>query len=86
MNATNSVPTIARFVGALAGQIREHDHAERTAEQRDDHQRERHAPELVGRHVDLQDEPEGDYGERLRQGHERFAQYFPHDDRVARDG
>ena len=71
--------------GALAREIREDDHAEGAAEQRDDEHRERHARELVGPHVDLQDETERDDAERLRQGDERLAEDFPEDDRVAGD-
>src|SRR5438552_19167375 len=71
--------------GALAREVREDNHAERAAEERNDDQRECHPRELIRADVDLQDEAEDDDPKRLRQRHERFAQDLPEDDRVARD-
>src|SRR5437868_12796331 len=71
--------------GALSGGFRQDDHAERSAEERDDQHGERHSSELIRADVDLQDEAERDDPERLRESDQGFPKYFPQDDRVARD-
>src|SRR5205823_9512347 len=71
--------------GARAREIRENDHAERPTEERDDQHCEGHASELIRADVDLQDEAEGDDPERLGESDQGLAEYFPQDDRVARD-
>src|SRR5438552_15478294 len=71
--------------GALAREVRNDNHGQRAAEQRDDDQRECHPRELIRAEMDLQDEAEDDDPKRLRQRHKRFAEDLPEDDRVTRD-
>jgi len=77
---------MSRYGGhLLAAQVGEHQDPERPAQQADQQPNDHQAAELCRRRADADDQREGDDGDRLGKGDQRFAQDLPDDDRVARD-